>query len=221
MLPCFWGCWQSGVPWPGEALPTFAPGGTARVLASQPQACCVAPARCPPCDLPILHSPWMPSSQNQPHSQSEGQGPPWAPRESPAKSMSAKPATPLQDGGLRPRRVVPFAVVNMTHVRCVQASVSGSVQAGAGPQSAGPSRAGREGGQARATGEEQLTFSGCLSTPPSLPAISWPLSDKRPWHPAKAGGFPLRGLVWVYSPNLGGRTHRFQAPHPTAPLPSV
>ena len=25
--------------------------------------------------------------------------------------MSAKPATPLQDGGLRPRRVVPFAVV--------------------------------------------------------------------------------------------------------------
>ena len=108
MLPCFWGCWQSGVPWPGEALPTFAPGGTARVLPSQPQACCVAPARCPPCDLPILHSPWMPSSQNQPHSQSEGQGPPWAPRESPAKSRSAKPATPLQDGGLRPRRVVPF-----------------------------------------------------------------------------------------------------------------
>ena len=145
----------------------------------------------------------------------------WAPRESPAKSMSAKPATPLQDGGLRPRRVVPFAVVNMTHVRCVQASVSGSVQAGAGPQSAGPSRAGGEGGQASATGEEQLTFSGCLSSPPSLPAISWPLSDKRRWHRAKAGGFPLRGLVWVYSPNLGGRTHRFQAPHPTAPLPSV
>lgn len=144
MLPCFWGCWQSGVPWPGEALPTFAPG----VLASQPQACCVAPARCPPCDLPILHSPWMPSSQNQPHSQSEGQGPPWAPRESPAKSMSAKPATPLQDGGLRPRRVVPFAVVNMTHVRCVQASVSGSVQEGQDPRvQVPPEQAGRAGRQ--------------------------------------------------------------------------
>lgn len=167
----------------------------------------------------------MPGSQNQPHSQSEGQGPPWAPRESPPKSMSAKPATPLQDGGLRPRRVAPFAVVNVTRVRCVQAavsraSVSGPVQAGAGPQSEGPSRAGREGGQARARGEEQLTFSGCLSSAPSLPAISWPLSDKRRWHPARAGGFPCRGSVWVHSPNLGGRTHRFQAPTPLHHFPA-
>ena len=156
----------------------------------------------------------------------EGQGPPWAPRESPAKGMSVKLIVPLQDGGPRPRRVAPFAVVNLTRVRCIQAaisqaSVSGPVQARAGPQSEGPSRAGREGGQARARGEERLAFLGCLSSPPSLPAISWPLTDKRRWHPARAGGFPRRGSVWVHSPNPEGRTHKFQAPHPTAPLPTV
>lgn len=156
----------------------------------------------------------------------EGQGPPWAPRESPAKGMNVKLIVPLQDGGPRPRRVAPFAVVNLTRVRCVQAAISqasgsGPVQAGAGPQSEGPSRAGREGGQARARGEERLAFSGCLSSPPSLPAISWPLTDKWCWYPARACGFPRRGSVWVHSPNPGGRTHRFQAPHPTVPLPTV
>lgn len=88
--------------------------------------------------------------------------------------MSVKLTVPLRDGSLRPGRVAPFAVVNLTRVRCVQAaisqaSVSGPVQAGAGLQSEGPSRAGREGGQARARGEERLAFSGCLSSPPSQP----------------------------------------------------
>lgn len=67
--------------------------------------------------------------------------------------------------------------------------------------------------RARVGEEEQFATSGCLSISPSLPAISWPFADKQCWRPARAGGFPRKGVRsgWVHTPDLGGSRQGFQA----------
>lgn len=113
--------------------------------------------------------------------------------------------------------MVPFAVVNDTCVRCVQASACLALSRQGQDILECRSHQSRQGADRQETHTRGAAYRDVFvqSVPQPFPGPS----DKRPWHPAKAVVL-LRGLVWVLQLFLGSQDTQVPGPPPTAPLPS-